>query len=78
MVEGVAGEGQPIALDRIGEDHRRLAALLVGAVQDVDDLFHVVPAEIRQDTRQLVIRYSLNRSADLQAIGAVHPDQARP
>ncbi len=56
MVQRVAGERQPPALDRVGEDDRRPRPIGVGRVERSLELREVVAAEIGQRPRQVLVR----------------------
>ena len=56
MIEAVAGERQPPALDRVGEDHGRPCRLGVGRAEGPLQLRLVVPAQVADERRQVVVR----------------------
>ena len=55
MVQRIASEWQPPALDRVGEDDARPRALALGLVDRVEDRREVVAAQIGNERRQLVV-----------------------
>jgi hypothetical protein len=46
VVQRVAGEGQPPALDRVGDDHRRSLPVAVRLVERREDSREVMSADI--------------------------------
>jgi len=55
VVEGIAGDGQPPALDGVGEDNGGAGEVLLDEVEGFDEGVQVMAAKVAQDTRQIGI-----------------------
>ena len=77
MVERIAGEGQPPALDGVGEQHGWPVGHGVGLGKGGQQLGQVVPGQVGQQARQGVVRDVGQGGTKLGRVGPL-ADQAGP
>ena len=75
MIVLVAGKWQAIALDRIGDEHRR--PVIIGLLESLDQRLHAMAAKIEHERRKSCIIKAFNQLAN-RRIAADIGDETRP